>query len=271
MAERAVADRAQRDVRKPAVLGCGQPWRFGHPFRTGVAVAPARAGTDLAASCYRARCGHGGPARSRASDPGRRGLASPANCRSAGYLEGRSSNHRLQLGTAILAGASADIIPEAARDPHLVETRRDRGRHRPRRGHPRRLSFLARQTRGEGARRGPGARAGAHRGAAPRHAARAATDREGHRRSGRGWERTAPVTAPPITPEQCRRAREVLDWTPFDLAVQADVRIAGVLRFEAGQGSPMASRIAALRRAFEGAGVGFLADGSVRLEAPTAA
>ena len=49
------------------------------------------------------------------------------------------------------------------------------------------------------------------------------------------------MTAPPITPEQCRRAREVLDWTPFDLAVQADVRIAGVLRFEAGQGSPMAS------------------------------
>jgi predicted transcriptional regulator len=106
---------------------------------------------------------------------------------------------------------------------------------------------------------------------APRHAARAAADRGGHRRPGRGWERTAPVTAPPITPEQCRRAREVLDWTPFDLAVQADVRIAGVLRFEAGQGSPMASRIAALRRTFEGAGVVFLADGSVRLEAPTAA
>ena len=80
------------------------------------------------------------------------------------------------------------------------------------------------------------------------------------------------MTAPPtITPEQCRRAREVLDWTPFDLAVQADGRIAGVLRFEAGQGSPMASRIAALRRAFEDAGVAFLADGSVRLEAPTAA
>jgi hypothetical protein len=63
----------------------------------------------------------------------------------------------------------------------------------------------------------------------------------------------------------------VLDWTPFDLAVQADVRIAGVLRFEDGQGSPMASRIAALRRAFGDAGVAFLADGSVRLEAPSAA
>jgi predicted transcriptional regulator len=79
------------------------------------------------------------------------------------------------------------------------------------------------------------------------------------------------VTALPITPEQCRRAREVLDWTPFDLAVQADVRIAAVLRFEDGQEKPVVSRIAALRRAFEGAGVVFLADGSVRLEAPTAA
>ena len=79
------------------------------------------------------------------------------------------------------------------------------------------------------------------------------------------------MTAPPITPEQCRRAREVLDWTPFDLAVGADARIAGVLRFEAGQGSPMASRIAALRRAFGDAGVVFLPDGSVRLETPTAA
>jgi predicted transcriptional regulator len=79
------------------------------------------------------------------------------------------------------------------------------------------------------------------------------------------------VTAPPITPEQCRRAREVLDWTPFDLAVQADVTMTAVLHFENGRGKPVASRIAALRRAFEGAGVAFLADGSVRLEAPTAA
>jgi predicted transcriptional regulator len=80
------------------------------------------------------------------------------------------------------------------------------------------------------------------------------------------------VTAtPPITPEQCRRAREVLDWTPFDLAVQADVRIAAVLRFEDGQEKPVVSRIAALRRAFGDAGVVFLPDGSVRLETPTAA
>jgi predicted transcriptional regulator len=79
------------------------------------------------------------------------------------------------------------------------------------------------------------------------------------------------VTALPITPEQCRRAREVLDWTPFDLAVQADVAITAVLRFEDGRGKPVASRIAALRRAFEDAGVAFLADGSVRSEAPSAA
>jgi predicted transcriptional regulator len=80
-----------------------------------------------------------------------------------------------------------------------------------------------------------------------------------------------PVTAFPLTPEQCRRAREVLDWTPFDLAVRADVRITVVLRFEDGQGKPVASRIANLRRAFEAAGVAFLPDGSVRLEAPSAA
>src|SRR3954464_6943986 len=71
---RPIADRAWRDVRKLAVLSCGQPWRFGHSFRTGVAVAPPRAGTDLIVPCYRARCGHGGPARSRATDPGRRGV-----------------------------------------------------------------------------------------------------------------------------------------------------------------------------------------------------
>jgi len=79
------------------------------------------------------------------------------------------------------------------------------------------------------------------------------------------------VTAPPITPEQCRRAREVLDWTPFDLAVQADVRITVVLHFEDGRGKPVVSRIAALRRAFGEAGVVFLPDGSMRLETPTAA
>ena len=79
------------------------------------------------------------------------------------------------------------------------------------------------------------------------------------------------MTALPITPEQCRRAREVLDWTPFDLAVQADVAITAVLRFEDGQGEPVVSRIAALRRAFGDAGVVRLPDGSVRLETPTAA
>jgi predicted transcriptional regulator len=80
------------------------------------------------------------------------------------------------------------------------------------------------------------------------------------------------VTAtPPITPEQCRRAREVLDRAPFDLAAQADVGITAVLRFEDGRGEPVASRIAALRRAFGDAGVVFLPDGSVRLETPNAA
>ena len=79
------------------------------------------------------------------------------------------------------------------------------------------------------------------------------------------------TATPPITPEQCHRAREVLDWTPFDLAVQADVRITVVLRFEDGRGKPVVSRIAALRRAFGDAGVVFLPDGSVRLETPNAA
>ncbi len=79
------------------------------------------------------------------------------------------------------------------------------------------------------------------------------------------------MAAPPITPEQCRRAREVLDWTPFDLAGRADVGIAVVLRFEDGQGKPVVSRIAALRRAFGEAGVVFLPDGGVRLETPNAA
>jgi predicted transcriptional regulator len=76
---------------------------------------------------------------------------------------------------------------------------------------------------------------------------------------------------PLLTAEQCRCAREVLDWSQFDLAVQADVRIAAVLRFEDGRGAPAVSRIAALQRAFEAAGIEFVPGGArlrERAEAP---
>ena len=62
-----------------------------------------------------------------------------------------------------------------------------------------------------------------------------------------------------MTPAQCHLARTLLDWTPADLARAAGVSIITVRKFEAGKA--MGGRLAPtlMKRALEGAGVGFSA------------
>ena len=71
----------------------------------------------------------------------------------------------------------------------------------------------------------------------------------------------------PMTPAECRTARKLLDWTPADLARAAGVSVITVRNFEAGKvaGTRLAPKL--MKRALEGAGVKFAADGegAVRL------
>ncbi|QQP90444.1 helix-turn-helix transcriptional regulator [Skermanella sp. TT6] len=65
-----------------------------------------------------------------------------------------------------------------------------------------------------------------------------------------------------LTPEQCRAARALLDWTQDELATAAEVSRSTVRGFEAGQRDMQRATMAAIRRTLEGAGVSFLdADG----------
>ena len=71
-----------------------------------------------------------------------------------------------------------------------------------------------------------------------------------------------------MTPEQCRSARELLDWSAADLARATGVSVITVRNFEAAK--PMDDRRAPIlmQRALEGAGVRFDAQGAgtVRLD-----
>jgi transcriptional regulator with XRE-family HTH domain len=62
----------------------------------------------------------------------------------------------------------------------------------------------------------------------------------------------------PLTPEQCRAARALLDWTQDDLAARAEVSRSTVRGFEGGQHGLQRAMAAAIRRALELAGVIFL-------------
>ena len=71
-----------------------------------------------------------------------------------------------------------------------------------------------------------------------------------------------------MSPAQCRAARDLLNWTPADLARAAGVSIITVRNFEAGRvtGARLAPTL--MMRALEGAGIRFGAEGtadSVRL------
>ena len=61
-----------------------------------------------------------------------------------------------------------------------------------------------------------------------------------------------------ITPEECRAARGLLDWSQADLAEKAAVGIVTVRQFEAGAHAPRRATMDVIRRAFEAAGVEFI-------------
>jgi predicted transcriptional regulator len=58
-----------------------------------------------------------------------------------------------------------------------------------------------------------------------------------------------------ITPEQCRAARGLLDWSQQELANKAAVGIVTVRQLEAGTHEPRRATLDVVRRAFEKAGV----------------
>jgi DNA-binding XRE family transcriptional regulator len=62
----------------------------------------------------------------------------------------------------------------------------------------------------------------------------------------------------PITPDQCRAARALLDWTQDELAERAEVSRSTVRGFEGRQHELHRATAAAIRRALEAAGVELL-------------
>jgi transcriptional regulator with XRE-family HTH domain len=62
----------------------------------------------------------------------------------------------------------------------------------------------------------------------------------------------------PLTPEQCRAARALLDWTQDELAAHAEVSRSTVRGFEGNQHDLQRATTAAIRRALETGGVIFL-------------
>jgi predicted transcriptional regulator len=73
-----------------------------------------------------------------------------------------------------------------------------------------------------------------------------------------------------MTPEQCRKARTLLGWSPADLARAAGVSVITVRNFEAGKIDESRLALKLMQRAFEGAGIRFAADDAVHLDAPLA-
>ena len=61
-----------------------------------------------------------------------------------------------------------------------------------------------------------------------------------------------------ITPELCRAARGLLDWTGDDLAREARVALNTVRKIETGKTVPMPNNLSAIQAAFERAGIEFI-------------
>jgi hypothetical protein len=67
-----------------------------------------------------------------------------------------------------------------------------------------------------------------------------------------------PFSGGMITPEQCRAARGLLDWTQGDLAREAAVGIVTVRQIESGLSAPRRATLDVVRRALERGGVVFI-------------
>ena len=61
-----------------------------------------------------------------------------------------------------------------------------------------------------------------------------------------------------ITAAQSRAARGLLGMTQVQLAIESGVSLSTITHFERGQRQPTQDNLAALRRAFEAAGIDFL-------------
>ena len=61
-----------------------------------------------------------------------------------------------------------------------------------------------------------------------------------------------------ITPEQCRAARGLLDWSQQDLATAAEVGLVTVRQLEAGLNQPRRATLVVVRQTLEAAGVEFI-------------
>jgi len=75
-----------------------------------------------------------------------------------------------------------------------------------------------------------------------------------------------------ITPEQCRAARGLLDWSQQDLAREAKVGLVTVRQLEAGLHQPRRATLIVVCQTLEHAGVEFIAENGggpgVRLRKP---
>ncbi len=72
-----------------------------------------------------------------------------------------------------------------------------------------------------------------------------------------------------ISPAQCRAARALLDWTQNELAIKVGVALRTIRDFENSRREPLKIVRAAIRQAFEEAGVEFLDGEGLRLKRPT--
>ncbi len=73
--------------------------------------------------------------------------------------------------------------------------------------------------------------------------------------------------APRMTPEQCRQARALMDWSKLDLARASGVMARTIGLWERGKHPSVEPMVSLMRTALEEAGIAFSPDGgSVRLE-----
>ena len=76
-----------------------------------------------------------------------------------------------------------------------------------------------------------------------------------------------------ISPQQCRAARALLDWSQQQLADRANVGIVTIRQLEAGVHEPRRATLDVVRRALEAGGVEFIDENGggpgVRLRKPT--